>query len=51
MTLDLTIDEAQTLLSLIDAAVRANGLQAATVALPLVQKLQQAAAQKQESQE
>jgi len=43
MTLDLTQQEAQQLVDLIDAAVRAQGLQAAVVALPLVQKLQDAA--------
>lgn len=43
MTLDLTQQEAQQLVDLIDAAVRAQGLQAAVVALPLVQKLQEAA--------
>ena len=43
MTLDLTQQEAQQLVDLIDAAVRAQGLQAAVVALPLVQKLQGAA--------
>lgn len=43
MTLDLTQQEAQQLVDLIDVAVRAQGLQAAIVALPLVQKLQEAA--------
>ena len=43
MNIELTQEEAQTLVNLIDAAVRAQGLQAAVVALPLVQKLQDAA--------
>ena len=41
MTLDLTPDEAQTLLTLLDAAVRAQGLNAAQAALPLAVKVQQ----------
>lgn len=47
MTVDLTTDEAQALINLMDAAVRSQGLAAAQVALPLVQKLQQAAKEKE----
>lgn len=43
MNIDLSVEEANTLLSLMDAAVRAQGIAAAQAALPLVQKLQQAA--------
>ena len=41
MTLELTADEAQALLTLLDAAVRAQGLNAAQAALPLAVKVQQ----------
>jgi len=47
MKIELTQDEAQAIVNLIDAAVRAQGLQAAVVALPLVQKLQNAAKQQE----
>ena len=43
MKLELTIDEANQLLSLMDLAVKAGGLQVSAVALPLAQKLQAAA--------
>lgn len=43
MTVDLTNEEAQALVSLIDLAVKAGGLQAAQAAVPLFQKLQAAA--------
>lgn len=43
MTLDLTNDEANNLLQLLDVAVKAAGLQAAQVALPIAIKIQQAA--------
>lgn len=48
MKIEFTQDEAQAIVNLIDAAVRAQGLQAAVVALPLVQKLQDAAKAAQE---
>lgn len=47
MKIEFTQDEAQQLVNLIDAAVRAQGLQAAVIALPLVQKLQDAAKQQE----
>lgn len=43
MKLHLTQQEAQQIVDLMDAAVRAQGLQAAMVAIPLIQKLQTAA--------
>lgn len=43
MTLSLTEQEAQTLVSLLDVATKAGGLQAALIALPLFHKLQEAA--------
>lgn len=43
ITVVLNQEEAQSLLNLMDAAVRAQGLAAAQIALPIVQKLQQAA--------
>ena len=43
MTLELTNEEAQTLVSLLDLAVKAGGLQAAQVAVPLFAKLKEAA--------
>lgn len=42
MQIELTADEAQNLLNLLDAAVRAQGLNAAQAALPLAEKVQQA---------
>ena len=42
MTIEFTWEEAQTLLNLLDAAVRAQGLNAAQAALPLATKVQQA---------
>lgn len=39
--IELTADEAQNLLNLLDAAVRAQGLNAAQAALPLAFKVQQ----------
>lgn len=46
--LHITPQEAQQIVDLIDAAVRAQGLQAAMVAIPLIQKLQTAAQAKVE---
>jgi hypothetical protein len=43
MTLELTNDEANALAQLLDLAVKAGGLQAAQVAIPLFAKLQEAA--------
>lgn len=43
MKLELTPEEAQSLVNLLDVAVKAGGLQAAVVAVPLFQKLQDAA--------
>ena len=45
MKLELTTEEAQALVSLLDLAVKAGGLQAATAAVPLFAKLQEAAKQ------
>lgn len=42
MNIELTADEAQNLLNLLDAVVRAQGLNAAQLALPLAVKVQQA---------
>ena len=42
MNIEFTREEAQNLLSLLDAAVRAQGLNAAQTALPLAVKVQQA---------
>lgn len=44
MKIDLTPEEAQTLLALLDAAVKATGLQGAQAALPLAMKVQEAMA-------
>lgn len=41
MQIELTADEAQNLLNLLDAVVRAHGLNAAQTALPLAEKVQQ----------
>ena len=43
MTLELTNEEAQQLLTLLDIATKSAGLQAAQIALPLALKVQQAA--------
>jgi hypothetical protein len=43
MNIELTKQEAQQLIDLIDLAVKASGLQGAMAAVPLVIKLQQAA--------
>lgn len=43
MTLTLTDEEAQNLVTLLDAAVRGSGMQAALTAVPLFHKLQAAA--------
>jgi hypothetical protein len=40
--LELTLDEAQNLVTLIDAAVRAGGLQAAPMAMTLFTKIKEA---------
>ena len=48
MKLELTPQEAQQIVDLLDVAVRAQGLQAAVVALPLIQKIQTAAQAKDE---
>ena len=42
MNIEFTKEEAQALLNLLDAAVRAQGLNAAQTALPLAVKVQQA---------
>lgn len=42
MQIELTADEAQNLLNLLDAVVRAQGLNVAQLALPLAVKVQQA---------
>jgi len=42
MNIELTADEAQNLLNLLDMAVRAQGINAAQLALPLAVKTQQA---------
>jgi len=42
VSIELTWEEAQTLLNLLDAAVRAQGINAAQAALPLAVKVQQA---------
>lgn len=39
MTLELTLQEAQTLLQLLDVSVKAGGLQNAKAALPLSEKI------------
>lgn len=44
MQLTLTEQEGQNLVTLIDAACKAGGLQAALIAVPLFAKLQEAAA-------
>lgn len=43
MKIEFTKEEAQALLNLLDAAVRAQGLNAASAALPLAMKIQEAA--------
>lgn len=48
ITLTLENDEAQALVGLLDLAVKSGGLQAATVAVAIFQKLQAAAAQPKE---
>lgn len=48
MQLELTTEEAQSLVNLLDAAVRAQGLQAAAVALPLFAKIKEAAENKEQ---
>jgi len=50
ITVQLTTEDLQQLVNLLDAAIRHTGIQGATVALPLIQKLQaahQAAMQEQ----
>ena len=47
MKIELTEQEAQVLLSLMDAAVRAQGLQAAANAVHLANKIQEAAQEKE----
>ena len=42
MQIELTAEEAQNILNLLDMAVRAQGLNAAQAALPLAVKVQQA---------
>lgn len=42
MTVELTKEEAQALLNLLDAAVRAQGINAAQAALPIAVKVQAA---------
>ncbi len=44
LKLEFTIDEANQIVSLLDAAVRANGMKAALAAVPIVQRLEAAAA-------
>lgn len=51
MTLNLTNEEAQALAQLLDLAVKAGGLQAAQAAVPLFQKLQEAAKPQEMSDE
>lgn len=46
MKLELTIDEANALIGLIDIAVKTGGLQVAPTALAMVQKLKEAAEKK-----
>lgn len=43
MVIELTAEEANVLVQLIDAAVRANGLQAAEAGLVMTHRIQQAA--------
>ena len=50
MKIELTPQEAQQLADLLDLAVKSGGLQAAMVAVPLVQKLQAAANEKPQEQ-
>lgn len=47
MTIEFTPEEAQNLVNLLDAAVRSQGMQAAVVALPLFQKIKEAAERKE----
>lgn len=47
MKLELSKQEAEQLLNLIDVAVKASGLQGAMIAVPLVVKLQQAASEQE----
>jgi len=49
MNLKLTLEEAQSLINLLDLAVKAGGLQTASIALPLAVKIQEAANPPQES--
>ena len=42
MSIEFTLEEAHALLNLLDAAVRAQGINAAQAALPLAVKIQQA---------
>ena len=42
LKLELTVDEGQALLNLLDLAVKASGIPAAEAALPLVGKIRQA---------
>jgi hypothetical protein len=46
MKLELTLDEANALISLIDIAVKAGGLQVAPTAVAMMQKLKDAAEKK-----
>lgn len=46
MKIELTLEEANTLLNLIDVAVKAGGLQVAPVAVAMMQKIQEAAEKK-----
>lgn len=46
MKLEVTIDEANALINLIDLAVKAGGLQVAPVAVAMMQKLKEAADKK-----
>lgn len=47
MKIDLTIDEANALINLIDIAVKAGGLQVAAPAVALMQKIKDAAEKKE----
>lgn len=51
MKIELSIDEANTLLNLIDMAVKSGGLRVAGAALPLVMKLEAAAKEEQTEKE
>ena len=50
MVLELTKEEGQQLLELLDLATKTGGLQVASVALPLAAKIMQAAQAKQEGE-